>query len=139
MMIVVTLIALVAGVSYPSISSGIETLRLRSASDAIVGLLSTSLERADRRGQAVEIQIWPKEGYVVARSADALFTRRVDVPKPLEISDILPHEPVDPGEMRRIIIYPGGGSPRIGIELATAQGRKRMVSVDPITGVPQAK
>src|SRR5947208_1406758 len=43
MMIVVTLIALVAGLSYPSLSSGLETLRLRSASDAIVALLNTSV------------------------------------------------------------------------------------------------
>ena len=61
MLIVVTLIALVAGLSYPSVASGLDSLRLRSASDAIVAFLNTALDRADRRQQAVEIRISPRE------------------------------------------------------------------------------
>jgi prepilin-type N-terminal cleavage/methylation domain-containing protein len=139
MLIVVTLVALMAGLSYPSVSSGLETLRLRSTSDAIVGLLDTSVERATRRQQPVEIQISQKDGTLVARSADAQFSRRVDIPKPLAITDILPHVPADAGDARRVIIYPGGAAPRIGIELSTPSGRKRTVQVDPITGVAQAQ
>src|SRR5579871_5762521 len=70
MLIVVTLIAIVAGLSLPSISSGLDSLRLRSASDSIVALLNTSLDRADRRQQAVEILISPRDNAIVARSAD---------------------------------------------------------------------
>ncbi len=138
MMIVVTLIALVAGLSYPSISAGLETLRLRSASDSVVSILNTSLERADRRQQAVEIQIHPKEGIITARSADAAFQRTVNIQEPVHITDILPHLPMAE-DTRRILVYPGGAAPRIGIELSTVQGRKRIVSIDPITGVPQAQ
>jgi prepilin-type N-terminal cleavage/methylation domain-containing protein len=137
MMIVVTLIALVAGLSYPTVSSGLETLRLRSASDAIVALLNTSVERADRRQQAVEIQITP--GFVIARSADGAFNRRIDIAQPIRITDILPHVPASSDDTRRILVYPGGSPPRIGIELSTVAGRKRLVSIDPITGVTQAK
>ena len=136
MMIVVTLIALVAGLSYPSLSSGIETLRLRSASDAIIALLNTSTERADRRQQAVEIEINPS--YLIARSADGVFNRRIDIAQPVRITDILPHVPSGE-ETRRILVYPGGSPPRIGIELSTAAGRKRLVSIDPITGVTVAQ
>ena len=138
MLIVMTLIALVAGLSYPSLSSGLETLRLRSASDAIVSLLNTSLERADRRQQAVEVQIWPREGVVIARSADAGFQRRIEIAQPVKITDILPHVNTT-DDMRRILLYPGGSAPRVAVELTTAQGRRRLVSIDPITGVPQAQ
>jgi len=140
MMIVVTLVALVAGLTYPSLSSGLETLRLRAASDSVVSLLNTSLERAERRQQAVEIQIWPKEGVLQARSADLGFTRRLEIPQPLRITDIVPHLPNNSDDaMRRVIVYPGGAAPGLGIEISTPAGRKRMVSVDPITGVPQAQ
>jgi prepilin-type N-terminal cleavage/methylation domain-containing protein len=139
MMIVVTLIALVAGLSYPSVASGLDTLRLRSASDAVVTLLNTSLDRAERRQQAVEIQIRAREGTLVARSADMGFVRHVQIPEPLRITDILPHIPTNGDEARRVLLYPGGAVPRIGIELSTPQGRKRTVTVDPITGVPQAQ
>lgn len=139
MLIVVTLIALVAGLSFPSVASGIESLRLRSASDSIVSLLNTALDRADRRQQAVEITISPRGNSIVARSADLGFTRRVDLQEPLHISAVLPAAEVDPAESRRFLIYPGGAVPRIGIEISNRSGRKRTVSVDPITGVPQAK
>jgi type II secretory pathway pseudopilin PulG len=139
MLIVVTLIALVAGLSFPSVASGLESLRLRSASDSIVSLLNTALDRADRRQQAVEIMISPRENSIVARSADLGFTRRVDLQEPLHISAVLPAAEVDPAESRRFLIYPGGAVPRIGIEISNRSGRKRTVSVDPITGVPQAK
>lgn len=138
-MIVVTMIAIVAGVSYPAVSSGLETLRLRSTADAIAGLLNTSLERADRRQQAVEIQIFAKQGLLIARSADLGFTRRVEMPEFLHITDILPHVPAGIEEMRRVIVYPGGAPPAIGIEISTPEGRKRMVRIDPITGVPQSQ
>jgi hypothetical protein len=138
MLIVMTLIALVAGLSYPSLSSGIETLRLRAASDSVVSLFNTCVERADRRQQAVEIQIWPHEGVITARSADAVFQRRLEITQPLRISDVVPHV-TGPDDMRRILIYPGGSAPHIAIEISTAQGRKRLVSIDPITGVPQAQ
>ncbi len=139
MLIVVTIIAIVAGLSFPSAASGLDSLRLRSASDSIVSLLNTALDRADRRQQAVEITILPKENAIVARSADLGFNRRVDLQEPIHINAVFPAAEIDPAEPRRFLIYPGGTVPGIGIELANRSGHKRMVRVDPITGVPQAQ
>ena len=139
MMIVTMLVALIAGISYPSVSSGLDTIRLRSAGDSIVSLLNTSLERANRRQQPVEIQIRASDGTLTARSADLSFVRQVEISRPVFISSILPPVPANAGDMRRVIVYPGGGAPQIGVELSTADGRKRVVSIDPITGVSQSK
>ncbi len=35
---------------------------------------------------------------------------------------------------RRFLFYPGGAVPRIGIEIVNPSGRRRIVSVDPVTG-----
>lgn len=131
MLIVVTLIALVAGISYPSVASGLESLRLRSASDSMVAFLNTALDRADRRQQAVEIRISPKEKLLAARSADNGFARELHLPDNISILN-----PTDP---RRFLLYPGGSVPAIQIEVATQGGRRRRVSVDPITGVSRAE
>jgi prepilin-type N-terminal cleavage/methylation domain-containing protein len=139
MMIVVTIIALVAGVSYPSITSGLDSLRLRSATNSIVSLLNTALDRADRRQQAVEILISPKEEAIIARSVDPGFNHRIDLQDAIRITSVLPAAEVDPAETRRFLLYPGGTVPRIAIELTNSSGRKRLVSIDPVTGVPQAK
>jgi prepilin-type N-terminal cleavage/methylation domain-containing protein len=139
LLIVVTLIALVAGLSYPSVVSGLDSLRLRSASNAIVAFLDTALDRAERRQQVVEIRISPKENLMVARAADSSFVRRLDMPAMIQIVSVLPALPLGIDEPRRFLLYPGGTVPGIGVEIATKDGHRRIVSVDPVTGVPQSK
>ncbi len=137
-MIVVTIIALVAGLTYPSIAAGFDSLRLRSASNSIVAFLDTALDRADRRQQVVEIRIAPPENAIVARSADLGFVRRLDLPDGVRITAVTPAVEGEANELRRFLVYPGGAVPRIGVELANPEGRRRWVRVDPVTGVPAA-
>jgi prepilin-type N-terminal cleavage/methylation domain-containing protein len=138
MLIVMTLIALVAGLSYPAAASSVESLRLRSASDTIVSFLNTAMDHASRREQVIEIWISPHENVLIARSPDLAFTRRLDLPDTFRITAILPPAEVNPQEPRRFLLYPGAAAPRIGIEIANSAGRKRMISVDPFTGLPKA-
>jgi prepilin-type N-terminal cleavage/methylation domain-containing protein len=140
-LIVVALIALIAGLSFPSVSSGLDTLRLRSVSDSIVSFLNIALDHAERRQQAVEVVISPRENLLLSRTADLGFSRRLDIPAQIHIVSVQPALAIAgaPDELRRFLVYPGGSIPRIGVEIATMQGRKRMVSVDPVTGSPGAQ
>ena len=139
-LIVVALIAMIAGLSFPAVSSGLDTLRLRSTSDAIVSFLNIALDHADRRQQAVEVIVSPRENLLLSRTADLGFSQRLDLPAQLHIVSVQPPLPtiLDPEGPRRFLLYPGGSVPRIGIEISTLQGRKRLVSVDPVTGSPEA-
>jgi type II secretory pathway pseudopilin PulG len=141
MLIVTTLIALVAGLSFPSVSSGLDSLRLRSSADAIASFLNTALDRAERRQQVVEIWISPAENAITARSAEPGFSRRLDVPEPVHIISVRPPlgDITAAAEPRRFLIYPGGALPRIGVEIANLQGRRRLVTVDPLTGFPHSE
>jgi hypothetical protein len=139
-MIVVALIAIIAGISFPAVASGLVSLRLLSASDAIVTFLNTALDRAERRQQAVEVWISPQDNALTAISADAAFEKRLDVPDPIHIVAVLPPVPFQNANMqRRFLLYPGGAAPRIGIEITNAQGRRRLVSIDPVTGFPRSE
>jgi len=140
-LIVMALIAMIAGISYPAVSSGLDTLRLRSSSDAIVSFLNIALDHADRRQQAVEVIVSPRENILLSRTADLGFMRRLDLPVQLRIVAVQPPLPtvLDPEGPRSFLLYPGGSVPRIGIEIATLQGRRRMVSVDPVTGSPRSE
>jgi type II secretory pathway pseudopilin PulG len=139
-LIVVALIAMIAGLSFPAVSSGLDTLRLRSTSDAIVSFLNVALDHADRRQQAVEVIVSPRENILLSRTADLGFSQRLELPAQLHIVSVQPplSTVLDPEEPRRFLLYPGGSVPRIGIEISTLQGRKRLVSVDPVTGSPGA-
>jgi prepilin-type N-terminal cleavage/methylation domain-containing protein len=141
MLIVMALVALVAGMAAPSVSAGLDTLRLRSTSDAIIGFLNTALARADTRQQVVEIVISPAEGTLTAISADQGFQKRLEIASPIKILSVQPSlvaDADDQNQTRRFLVYPGGSVPKITIEIGNSKGRKRLVSIDPITGVPLA-
>jgi prepilin-type N-terminal cleavage/methylation domain-containing protein len=136
LLIVMVLIALVVGVSYPSAAAGIESLQLRSVTDTVVSFLNTAVDRASRRQQVIEIWISPKENVLIARSPDLAFSRRLDIPDSFRITSVLPQAQVNPDEPRRFLLYPGGAAPRIGVEISNRSGRKRWISMDPFTGMP---
>ena len=141
MLIAMGIIALLAGLTYPSVNAGLDTLRLRSASDQVVAFFSTAIDRADRRQQVVELQILMTENALLARTADQSFVRRLQVPDPARIVSVGPPlaGSVAPNEARRFLIYPGGTIPGIGVEIATRNGRRRLIHLDPLTGTALAE
>jgi prepilin-type N-terminal cleavage/methylation domain-containing protein len=140
MLIVMAVIALIAGLVTPSVSAGLDSLRLRSTSDAMIGFLNTALARADTRQQVVEILISPQEGTLTAISGDKAFQKRLEVGNQIKILSVQPAlaDGEDQNQTRRFLVYPGGAVPRIAIEIGNTAGRKRLVSIDPVTGVPQS-
>lgn len=140
MLLVMTIIAVIAAISFPSVTSGIDSLRLRSASDSIVSFLDAGMSRAERRNEPVEVIIARAENAILLRSAEPGFERRLDMPEFVHISRILPENPAVVDERARAyVLYPGGAVPRFGVELTNQRGARRIVRVDPITGTPQVE
>ena len=61
MLIVVTIIAVVAGVSVPSITTGLASVRLASAAGTVASFLTSSMNRVDRHEESAAIVITPEE------------------------------------------------------------------------------
>jgi prepilin-type N-terminal cleavage/methylation domain-containing protein len=136
MLIVVTIIGLIAGISFPAVSSGLDSLRLRSASDSLVSFLSAALNRADRRQEVAEIAISTQDNALHMTTAS--LSRELSMPPGVTIKAVWPRLPDgDPNQPRRFLLLPGGNVPRIGIEIANRKGARRLVRVNPMTGVPE--
>jgi prepilin-type N-terminal cleavage/methylation domain-containing protein len=127
MTIVVTIIGIMAGLSLPLLTSGLDALRLSQATDNVASFLNSAMNRVERRSQIVEIVVSPKENVLALHSTEPGFVRRLDLPASIKIA----------GEERQIVIYPGASFPRVGVELKTDRGARRIVRMDPTTGVPQ--
>ncbi len=137
MLVVVTLLAVLVSVSYPSITAGLETIRLNSAADSVVSFLDGALTRADRRQVMTEVLLLPHESKLMARSPEPGFLRELGLPEGITMVRIVPEAiGADPSLPRTFFVYPGGTAPRIGVELRDRRGSRRFVRVDPITGVP---
>jgi hypothetical protein len=137
MTIVVGLIALIAGITFPAFSAGVDTLRLGQAANGLVSFFNDALNRAERREQVVEISVSQARNTLVMHSSEAGFEKKYELPDGVSIMKVLPD--ADPGESgtRQFLLLPGGAVPRVGIEIANQRNARRIVRVDPITGVPQ--
>lgn len=135
MLIVVAIIGLIAGISFPAVSSGLDTLRLASASDSLVSFLNAGLNRAERQQEAVEVAISIKDNTVSLTSAS--LARKLEMPNGVTIQQVWPKLAVETDGPRLFLLLPGGTVPRIGIEIANRKGAHRMVRVNPMTGVPE--
>jgi len=137
MLLVVAIVGLLAGISFPAVTSGIDSIRLASATDSVVSFFNAGLNRAERRQQLIEIAVSKTERSLTMRSSEPGFLRKLELPEGIAIVSILPESQDEKDGGRRFVLYPGGVVPRIGLELANRKGTRRIVRVDPITGVPQ--
>ena len=139
MLVVMTLLSLMVGITYPSLSAGLDSLRMRGAAEETAAVFNAALTRAERRQQAVEILVSPAENSMTVTSVDPGFVRIYQPPAGIAIAQVLPPLPIDPRLPRRFLLLPGSAAPRAGIVLAGPRGLRRMVRVDPITGVPEIR
>ena len=139
MVVVVAIIGLIAGISFPSISAGLDSVRMVAATDSVAAFLNRAVNRAQRRQQAVMLAISPKENLLMLDSTEPGFRREFKVPEGIAIVAILPETAGEPDGRRHFYFMPGGTIPGIGIELANHRGTHRIVRLDPMTGFPRVE
>jgi Tfp pilus assembly protein FimT len=137
MMMVVVIVAFIVGISFPAVTSGLESIRLRSSTDAVASFLNSALNRAERRQEPVELIISARENTLALRTADGRTQRQMELTGGVTIRDILPGTPQTNEKPRQFVVLPGGTPPAITVELANRRGERRRVRVDPITGAPE--
>src|SRR5579872_1169328 len=81
MMVVVAIIAVVAGISLPSVTSGIDSVRLATASQSIATFLNSAVNRAERRQKPVELVILPRENRLTMYSDEPRYERDLKMPE----------------------------------------------------------
>ena len=137
MMVVLAIIALIVGISFPSTIAGMENLRLAAATRSVAAFMNIAANRAERRQQAIELSISVKENAVTMRSPDAAFVKQLSLPAGIAVQAVWPALPEPNDEPRRFLFQPGGVAPRIGIEISNRRGARRIVRLNPITGVAE--
>ena len=139
MLVVVAIISLLAGISFPAISAGLDSVRLSSAVNSVVSFLNGALNRAERRQEVMEVAISVRENALWLHSIEPGFERKLEMPDGVRIEEILPSLEVEEQGPRRFLLIPGGTAPRIGIQIGNRRGARRIVRVEPATGMPQVE
>ena len=136
MMIVMTIVALMVGVMYPNIAAGLESMRMRSATDSVAAFLTQALLRTERTQEPVELVLHPGSGRMELHGALQGFQRQLQLPDGVTVFRVQPTLPGDPPEERSILFLPAANVPAVGIELLNQRGLRRLVRIDPLTGSP---
>jgi hypothetical protein len=136
MMAVVAIIGLIAAISFPALGAGLESIRLSSATDSIVAFINSGLNRAERRQHPIEITVSVPQHSLSMLSTEPGFTRSITLPEGVAIVRVHPALPEGSDEqIRKFYLFPAGAVPGIGIEIANRRGARRIVRIDPTTGV----
>jgi prepilin-type N-terminal cleavage/methylation domain-containing protein len=139
MLVVIALISLLVGISFPAVTSGIDSLRLNAATNGVVSFLNYGLSRAERRQQMVQITVSRADNSLEMRSSEGGFYRKMQLPEGVTIVQVLPQIAESPDLKRDFLLYPGGTVPPLGLQLVNRRNVQRVVRVDPITGVPRVE
>lgn len=135
-LVVVGIIGLMAGLSFPSFTAGLDGLRLRSASTTVASALNIAINTADRRQLPVQLSIQPSQNRIVLRAAESRRDQIFDIPSGIKIKRILPSLFLDEEKSDRyIVVYPNGAPPQLIVELENPRGTIRQIKLDPISGV----
>ena len=67
------------------------------------------------------------------------FTRKLEMPSGVTIKAVWPKLPAEGEGTRRFLLLPGSTVPRLGIEIVNRKGARRIVRVNPMTGVPEVE
>ena len=138
MLIVVSIIGLIVAVSFPAFSAGIDSVRMSSATGMVSSFLNSAVNRAERRQQAVELIVTPKENLLTMYTNEPGFERKLKMPDGISIQAVLPaFDDEAPDSPRQLMLLPGATAPGIGILLANQHGSRRIVRLDPMTGFPR--
>jgi type II secretory pathway pseudopilin PulG len=139
MLVVMVIVGLIAGISFPAASAGLDSVRLTSASQSVASFINSGVTRSDRSQQPVELVISPKENLLTLYTNDPGFTRELRLPSGIDLQAVLPETPDNSDPVRRLVLLPGATVPGIGVELANRHGGRRIVRLDPMTGFPRVE
>lgn len=139
MLVVVAIIGLMIAISFPSVTAGLDSVRMSSATGSVSAFLNSAVNRAERQ-QPVALSISVKDNLIAMYGNEPGSERKLKLPDGVSIQAVLPAlEGETPDQPRQLILMPGGTAPAIGIVLANEHGTRRIVRLDPMTGYPRVE
>jgi prepilin-type N-terminal cleavage/methylation domain-containing protein len=139
MVVVVSIIGLIVAIMAPSMSAGLDSVRMASATDNVATFLNGAVNRVERRQQPIELIISIKDNKLAMFSNEPGFTRELKMPDGIIIEGVLPKDENDTEPFHRLILMPGASVPGLGIQLINSHKNRRVVRLDPMTGFPRVE
>ena len=137
MMVVMMIIAVIVAITTPSVSAGIDAVRLATATSSVAAFLNSASTHAERRERPVELAVSKKT--LVYVSTDPGSKREFTAPDGISMEAVAAQPSEDAEGVSRWLFMPGGAVPSVAIKLSNQHGGTRTVKLDPMTGFPRVQ
>jgi len=127
MLVVMTLIGLLASVATPSVTAGMETVKLRNSAERLAATLRLARERAVRTRHYFQVTVDPQTRRVELRDLEGDFARDWQLPETISV------------KVDRPLLFqfaPDGSVPSLHVELENSRRRVVSVDMDAFTALP---
>jgi type II secretory pathway pseudopilin PulG len=137
MLVVVMIIAVMVAIATPSVTAGIDAVRLATATSSVAAFVNAAGTHAERRERPVELALNNKT--LVYISTDPGSKRELKLPDGIDMQPIAATQSEDAEGVSRWLFMPGGAVPSVAIRLSNKHGGSRTVKLDPMTGFPRVE
>ncbi len=140
MVVVVAIIGLMIAISFPTVTAGLDSVRMSTATGSVAAFLNAAENRAERRQEPVALSISMKDNALAMYTNEPNGDKKLKLPDGITIQAVLPAIDGEfPDQPRQVLLVPGGTAPAVGIVLVNEHGSRRVVRVDPMTGYPRVE
>lgn len=129
MLVTLAIIALIVSIAYPSMTTGIDGIRLRTSVDNIAVLFTEARNMSDRFQTPVQITVMPSENRLHAATIDGAWQKIYELPDRVHV--------VIPRETGAVVLYPGSPTPGLRMLLEAEYGARTGLRFNIFTGVAE--
>jgi prepilin-type N-terminal cleavage/methylation domain-containing protein len=129
MLVTLAIIALIVSIAYPSMTTGIDGIRLRTSVDNIAVLFTEARNMSDRFQTPVQITVMPDQDRLHAATIDGVWQKVYELPDRVHV--------VIPRETGAVVLYPGSPTPGLRMLLEAEYGARTGLRFNIFTGVAE--
>jgi len=129
LLVTLAIIALIVSIAYPSMTTGIDGIRLRTSVDDIAAFFNEARNMSDRFQTPVQITVLPEDDRLHAATMDGVWQNVYELPDRVRV--------VIPREAGVVVIYPGAPMPGLRMLLEAEYGGRTGLRFNIFTGVAE--
>ena len=129
MLVTLAIIALIVSIAYPSMTTGIDGIRLRTSVDNIATFFNEARNMSDRLQVPVQISVLSTEDRLHAVTIDGAWQNVYELPARVHI--------LIPQENGTVVLFPGSPTPGLRLLLESERGGRTGLRFNIFTGIAE--
>ena len=129
LLVAMAIVALMVSISYPTMTRGLDGIRLKTAVDRAGTFFNAARQAADRRQRPVQFTVDPERNQLTTLSADGSWEDHLVLDERTKVAF--------PSKVQSLILYPGDPPPEFRLFLKAPDGTGAGLKINVFTGVPE--